>query len=162
MKKMCSLMIVEDSDEDFEVICWALQKSGFTHPVIRAARAEEALSRLIPELPVADSINPYPCLVLLDLNLPGMNGLQLLEVLRHRQPPLSVPIVVMSTSCNPLDIEGSYRLGAAGYILKPFKLELYLEKIRELTHYWFNTVTLPEELANSLNLPDQPTFLTQP
>ena len=49
----------------------------------------------------------------------------------------------MSTSCNPLDIEGSYRLGAAGYILKPFKLELYLEKIRELTHYWFNTVTLP-------------------
>lgn len=143
MKKMRSLMIVEDSDEDFEVICWALQKSGFTYPVIRSARAEEALMHLITELSQAERLNPYPCLVLLDLNLPGMNGLQLLEALGQRQPPLPVPIVVMSTSNNPVDIVASYRLGAAGYILKPFKLELYLEKIRELTHYWFNTVTLP-------------------
>ena len=145
MKRIRPLMIVEDSDEDFEVICWALQKTGFTHPAIRTERAEEALSRLFPGLPQADRIDQLPCLVLLDLNLPGMNGLQMLEELRQMKQPPSIPIVVMSTSNNPLDIAACYSFGAAGFILKPFKLEQYLEKVSELTHYWFNTVMLPEE-----------------
>ena len=144
MKKMHPLMIVEDSDEDFEVFCWALKKTGFTHPVIRAESAEEALTHLFPELPQADRIDPLPCLVLMDLNLPGMNGLQLLEKLRKMKQTLSIPVVVMSTSNNPLDIEASYCFGAAGYIVKPFKLEEYIEKVKALTHYWFNTVRLSE------------------
>ncbi len=144
MKKMRPLMIVEDSDEDFEVICWALQKTGFTRPVIRSKRAEEALSRLFPEFLKVDGVEPLPCLVLLDLNLPGMNGLQMLEELRQIKQSLSIPIVVMSTSNNPLDIAACYSFGAAGYIIKPFKLDQYIEKVRELMHYWFNTVILPE------------------
>ncbi len=145
IKKMRPLMIVEDSDEDFEVICWALQKTGFAHPVIRSERAEEALSRLFPGMSQLDRIDPLPCLMLLDLNLPGMNGLQMLEELQQMKQKLSTPIVILSTSDNPLDIAACYRFGAAGYIVKPFKLEQYIEKIRDLTRYWFNTITLPEE-----------------
>ena len=146
MKKMRPLMIVEDSDEDFEIICWALQKTGFTHPVIRAERAEEAVSRLFPVLPRSERVDQLPCLVLLDLNLPGMNGLEMLEKLRQMKQPLSIPIVVMSTSNNPFDIVACYSFGVAGYILKPFKLEQYIATVRELSHYWFNTVMLPEEI----------------
>jgi CheY-like chemotaxis protein len=145
MKKMRPLMIVEDSDEDFEVIYWALQKTGCAHPIIRTERAEEALSRLFPGLPQIDRIDQLPCLMLLDLNLPGMNGLQMLKELRQMQQPLSIPIVVMSTSSNPVDIAACYNFGVAGYILKPFKLDQYIEKVKDLTHYWFNTVILPEE-----------------
>ena len=145
MEKLPPLLIVEDSDEDFEVICWALHKIGFTHPILRDERAETALSRLFPSLPQAYSAEPLPCLVMMDLNMPGMNGLQLLEAISQRQPKLSIPIVVMSTSTNPLDISASYGFGAAGYIIKPFNLEEYLETIRALTHYWFNTVKLPEK-----------------
>ena len=141
---MRPLMIVEDSDEDFEVFCWALQKTGFTRPVIRAESAEVALTHLFPELLQADRIDPLPCLVLMDLNLPGVNGLQLLEQLSKMKQLLSNPVVIMSTSNNPLDIEACYCFGAAGYITKPFKLEDYIEKVRALTHYWFNTVMLPE------------------
>lgn len=142
MEKLPPLLIVEDSDEDFEVMCWALQKIGFTHPILRAERAETALLQLFPKLPQANT--PLPCLVLMDLNLPGMNGLEFLKELSQKQPKLSIPMVVMSTSTNPLDISASYGFGAAGYIIKPFKLEEYLETIRVLNLYWFNTVILPE------------------
>lgn len=144
LKKMSPLLIVEDSDEDYEVLCWALHKTGFTHPIIRAACAEEALSRLFPGLPQLGGIDESPCMVLLDFNLPGINGLQMLKEIRQTKPLLAIPIVVMSTSNNPLDVEACYRFGAAGYILKPFKLEEYLEKIRGLEDYWFNTALLPE------------------
>ena len=145
MEKLPPLLIVEDSDEDFEVMCWALQKIGFTHPILRAERAETALLHLFPKQPVATIPKPLPCLVLMDLNMPGMNGLEFLEEVSQRQPKLAIPIVVMSTSTNPLDISACYGFGAAGYIIKPFKLEEYMETIRALTLYWFNTVKLPEK-----------------
>ena len=144
MEQLSPLLIVEDSDEDFEVICWALQKTGFTRPILRAERAETALSVLLPNLTQTHWTDPLPCLVLMDLNLPGMTGLQLLKDLRQMQQPLPIPIVVISTSNNPLDITACYGFGAAGYIIKPFKLEEYLETVKTLTHYWFNTVKLPE------------------
>ena len=86
-----------------------------------------------------------PCLVLLDLNLPGMNGLQLLEELRSVEQPPTIPVVILSTSKNPRDLAACYRLGAAGYLCKPLSLELYTSKMLKLTQYWFDAVTLPEE-----------------
>ena len=80
MEQLSPLLIVEDSDEDFEVICWALQKTGFTRPILRAERAETALSVLLPNLTQTHWTDPLPCLVLMDLNLPGMTGLQLQKV----------------------------------------------------------------------------------
>ena len=88
-----------------------------------------------------------PCLVLLDLNLPGMDGRQFLERLRARENPPAVPVVVLSTSSNPVDVEASYRLGAAGYLNKPLTLELLVEHMQALSTYWFEVVLLPEEPA---------------
>jgi CheY-like chemotaxis protein len=139
------LLIVEDSDEDFEVTCWALEQAGFAGPITRAIRAEEALGRLCPMPRQPDWAARQPCLVLLDLNLPGMNGKQLLEEFRRIEQPLAVPIVILSTSSNPRDVAACYRLGAAGYLCKPLSLDLYVEKMRGLTRYWFDAMTLPEE-----------------
>jgi DNA-binding response OmpR family regulator len=143
MNEIRQLLIVEDSDEDFEVTCWALRKVGLALPIIRCARAEEALVYLCP--PKAHPSGNMPCLVLLDLNLPGMNGLQLLGELHHGELQPTVPIVILSTSKNPRDIAATYRLGAAGYICKPLSLDRFVEKMRGLTSYWFNAVTLPDE-----------------
>jgi CheY-like chemotaxis protein len=145
MKNLRPLLIVEDSDEDFEVTCWALQQVGLTRPIIRCARAEEALLRLCPVAREPDWAARLPCLVLLDLNLPGTNGRQFLEALRRSQTPPAIPIVVLSTSNNPRDVAACYRLGVAGYLCKPLSLDEYVEKMRGLTRYWFDAITLPEE-----------------
>ena len=145
MKEHRRLLIVEDSDEDFEVTCWALRKAGLALPVIRCTRAEEALPYLCPTPPRPHPSCNMPCLVLLDLNLQGMTGLQLLEGLRRGEPPPPVPIVILSTSKNPRDIAATYRLGASGYICKPLSLDRFVEKMRALSGYWFDAVTLPDE-----------------
>ncbi|MEI6707294.1 MAG: response regulator [Methylococcales bacterium] len=144
MKIKRPLLIIEDSDEDFEVTCWALNKIGFTHPIVRATRAEEILLHLRSGTTPADWNDLLPCLVLLDLNLPRMNGLQFLKEFRAIESPPAIPIVVVSTSNNPSDVSTSYSLGAAGYICKPLSLDCYVENLRDLTHYWFDVATLPE------------------
>lgn len=145
MKENRPLLIVEDSDEDFEVTCWALQQAGFKGSIARAVRAEDALLRFrqLPRHP--DWPARQPRLVLLDLNLPGMNGKQLLEELRKTEPAPAIPIVILSTSNNPRDVAACYSLGAAGYLCKPLSLDLYVEKMRGLTRYWFDAMTLPDE-----------------
>lgn len=142
------ILIVEDSDEDFEATTWALHKVGLTHPIDRCISARDALQRLSPEKRANDPNSmSLPCLVLLDLNLPGMDGRQFLERIRAQENPPAVPVVVLSTSINPLDVEASYRLGAAGYLNKPLKLELLVESMRTLSAYWFGLVLLPEDRA---------------
>jgi CheY-like chemotaxis protein len=94
MSEKRPLMIVEDSDEDFEVTCWALQQAGFDRPILRVVRAEEALRQLCPPLPQPDWDARRPCLVLLDLNLPGMNGQHLLQELRRAEQPPPVPVEI--------------------------------------------------------------------
>ena len=138
------ILIIEDSDEDFEVTCWALRQAGFTRPITRAVRAEDALLHLCPMSPRPDWTSKLPCLVLLDLNLPGMNGQQFLQELRQAGRSPSIPVVILSTSKNPRDIADCYRLGAAGYICKPMSLQLFIEKMRRLIEYWFESVTLAE------------------
>lgn len=147
--KRCPLLIVEDSDEDYEVTCWALEKAGFEGPIIRYVRAEEALPRLCPEVrPYPGDADPLPCLVLLDLNLPGMNGMDLLEDLRRGERSPAVPIVILSTSNNPRDVAACYRLGAAGYLCKPLAMERYVEMLRGLLGYWLDAVTLPDRVPS--------------
>lgn len=143
MEANSPILIVEDSDEDFEVVCWALQHAEVSRSVLRATRAEEALLRLnlAPSSPGHRS--PLPCLVLLDLNLPGTNGRELLATIKQSDEAGLVPVVVLSTSNNPRDIQACYRLGASGYICKPLQLAVFADKIRHLSQYWFDTVTLP-------------------
>ena len=138
------ILIIEDSDEDFEVICWALQKSGVLQPIIRASRYEEALSQLNLLEVAAVVPDIRPCLVLLDLNLPGMNGRELLARLQASSFAGLTPVVTLTTSNNPRDVEACYRLGASGYICKPLQLEAFAEKIKNLANYWFSTVEQPE------------------
>ena len=140
------ILIVEDSDEDFEATAWALLKAGVTRPIDRCKSAQEALNRLgLRKTVNTPDPAPMPCLLLLDLNLPGMDGRQFLRQLRAQENPPAVPVVVLSTSINPLDVTACYRLGAAGYLNKPLTLESLVECMRSLSLYWFGTVLLPEE-----------------
>jgi CheY-like chemotaxis protein len=142
MTKSNPILIIEDSDEDFEIACWAIRQTGNTSPIERASRAEEVLARFSLN---ETNIALPPALILLDLNLPGTNGREILSQLRQSEDFCFIPIVIVTTSTNPRDIEACYRLGASGYIGKPLQLEKFLVKIEGLINYWFSTVTLPLE-----------------
>ena len=137
------LLIIEDSDEDFEITCWALAKANLHCPIERSSKAEEVLLSLSARASQVDCDPPLPKLILLDLNLPSMGGQQFLEKLKLIEHIPIIPVVVLSTSNNPRDIENAYRLGAQGYICKPLSLEVYVKKMQALVNYWFDAVEVP-------------------
>ena len=146
MAKNSPILIVEDSDEDFEVTCWAFSRSGPEVPIVRTLRAEDAIDCLGLSREGRQSENDvHPCLVLLDLNLPGLSGRELLHRIKESATCRSIPVVILSTSKNPRDIEACYRLGASGYLCKPLQLDRYAELIQGLKNYWFDTVIRPQE-----------------
>jgi two-component system response regulator len=136
-----AIVIIEDSDEDYEVTVWALRRAGVTNPVYRCANAA-AITELLtdPSNWPAALVEPYPLLVLLDLNLPGADGRETLLKLRNHRVWQAVPVIVVSTSGRSVDVSRCYRLGAAGYILKPVDLDAFAAAIKNLVAYWLRTV----------------------
>lgn len=135
---MAAMLIVEDSDEDFAAIVRALERAGAAVDVMRATDGDDALERLHES-----SGTPAPAVVLLDLNLPGTDGREVLDEVKATERLRQVPIVVFSASSNPKTIAECYRRGASGYLVKPFDIGRLENLIAALKQYWLDAVTLP-------------------
>ncbi|GAB5521002.1 MAG: response regulator [Rhodothermales bacterium] len=135
MSRKDTIIVAEDNDLDFDEICEALQRMDAPYPVARATTGEACID-LLDTLPTA------PTLVLLDLNLPGMDGREVLENLRqHRSEAL--PVVVFTTSTNPTDISACYERGANSYHLKPLEVPAFRETVQTIVRYWMEEAVLP-------------------
>ncbi|HLG77009.1 MAG TPA: response regulator [Ktedonobacteraceae bacterium] len=140
------ILIVEDSDEDFEVIRWALQKLSITIPLVRCEDGEDALDFLYHRDAYADVAQaPRPALILLDLDLTITNGHEVLTIIKQDKDLKMIPVIVWTISTDPRDIEISFREGANSYILKPMTIEKLLEAVEMLNRYWFGVVALPKQ-----------------
>jgi CheY-like chemotaxis protein len=138
------IVVIEDSDEDFEVMLWAWRQAGVANPVHRCADAA-AIVDLVAEngYGQAGLSGPYPALVLLDLNLPGTDWRETLGALRSKPWWRPVPVVVVSTSGQPATVSACYSLGASGYLTKPLDLDGFAASIARVAAYWLGTVVLP-------------------
>ena len=138
------IIIIEDSDEDYEVTVWALRQAGVVNPVYRCADSA-AIADLLAKRSLWPSAltGSYPLLVLLDLNLPGMDGREILGNMRRHPFWQSVPVVVVSTSRYAPDVSACYRAGAAGYLQKSLDLDSFAVAIQQLSNYWLRTVVPP-------------------
>lgn len=87
----------------------------------------------------------WPDLVLLDLNMPGRHGAEILAEIRNDRRLSGLPVVILSTSDAAADITECYRLGASGYIVKPRDYQGWISNMRSVVQYWFHTVRLPEK-----------------
>ncbi|MGE3539618.1 MAG: response regulator [Candidatus Tectimicrobiota bacterium] len=139
-----SILLVEDSDEDYEASVRALRDTAATVALPRCTRGEEALEYLqgqgrfaVPGQP------PRPALILLDLNLPGMDGRELLTAIKGNEQLKSIPVVIMTTSHNPHDVDWCYRHGANSYQVKALGYEQFKEAMRLLVEYWLRVCLLP-------------------
>ncbi|MEY4195702.1 MAG: hypothetical protein RLZZ226_2070 [Pseudomonadota bacterium] len=134
-----SILIVEDSDVDYDLICWGLRQNGWEETIVRGNSAEEALAIL------TDPDNPHrlhsgvPALILLDIKMPGMGGFGFLRALKQVSPPPEVPVIILSSSSNPADITVSYQLGATGYVHKPASLPEYAAKMGDVLKLCFES-----------------------
>jgi two-component system response regulator len=131
------ILLVEDNPDDEELTLMAIKQSRVLCEVVVTRDGEEALDYLFGTGKFAGpgpSHQPY--LVLLDLNLPKVGGLEVLERLRADPRTQCVPVVVLTSSSEGKDIQASYRLGANSYVRKPVQFERFTTALQQLAQYW--------------------------
>ena len=138
------ILLVEDSPEDFETTERAFRRSGLKNPIFRCADGDEALEFLHRRGRYAEPNKaPRPGVILLDLNLPGTDGREVLSEIKNDPNLKQIPVIVLTTSKDERDIEVCYRCGANSYIQKPVDLDGFMKAIERLKDYWFEVVILP-------------------
>lgn len=139
-------VLLVDDDESDRLTFQRLLKSEAIDVDLRVATdGQEALTLVHP-----DACNRHwgpPDLILLDLNMAGMDGLTTLKILKSSELTRAIPVVVLTTSSNSRDVEASYALGANSYIVKPTTLSDFIKVIRGLKNYWADLVTTPDRVA---------------
>lgn len=131
------ILIVEDNPDDLELVLHSLRKGGLANQVEVARDGEQALDFLFCRGPYAHRsiVNP-PRLVLLDLKLPKVNGLQVLEQLKGNPATKAIPVAILTASGEEHDLVKSYRLGVNSYILKPVDFEQFCAAVKQATLFW--------------------------
>jgi chemotaxis family two-component system response regulator Rcp1 len=137
------ILMVEDSPSDTQLAIEALQEAKISNRLSRVEDGVEALQFLRRQAPYQDA--PRPDLILLDLNLPRMDGRQLLEEIKQDPDLRIIPVVVLTTSRSEQDVLRSYELHANCYITKPVDFTQFMHVVKSIEHFWLTVVTLPKE-----------------
>jgi len=134
------ILLVDDNPADLELARYAFEEAGVPPDHIDVTRdGEEALAYLRRQGPYAGRTTPNPTLVLLDVNMPRLNGLETLQRLKADPALQTLPVVMLTTSSHAEDMERSYRHGANAYVVKPVDLAAFLEVARTLRAFWMHT-----------------------
>lgn len=139
-----NILIVEDCPDDFKAIQGSLLNNWLSLKISHCESGDEALS-LIENLDKTDTLDRIEFdLILLDLNLPGASGKEVLEELKSNPNLRHIPIFILSTSDSYIDVEDCYRLGANGYLKKPILLHEFGDLMSKIKDFWFKTNVLPK------------------
>ena len=134
------ILLVEDSVADAKLFAIALDEAGSTSDVMRAEDGDDALRKLTA---IVQGDIPRPDVVVLDINLPRVNGIDVLRRIKGDPELRTMPVVVFSTSRADVDIAAAYACGASSYVVKPVDLHRFMDVVRSIESYWTATVRLP-------------------
>lgn len=138
------ILVVEDSPEDFEATSRAFRRAGLRNPMLHCTTGDEALDFLHRRGRYEDARHsPRPGVILLDLNLPGTDGREVLQEIKRSDDLAAIPVIVLTTSSDSRDVDACYQAGASSYIQKPVDLDGFMRAIQRLHDYWFEVVVLP-------------------
>jgi two-component system response regulator len=138
------ILVVEDNPEDYETTRRAFAKAGMVNNIHHCADGDEALDYLFRRGTFADPADsPRPGMILLDLNLPGTDGREVLARIKADDDLRRVPVIVLTTSTDERDVQECYRCGANSYMQKPVDLEGFMAAVQRLADFWIGVVILP-------------------
>lgn len=135
------ILIAEDDADDRYLMKTALAETGITEEVKYVENGVEVINYLESIIEENGETN-YPKFILLDLNMPKMDGREVLKMVKSNAVYRKIPIIVFSTTKNQLEVKRCYDLGANTYIVKPVSYDTLVATIREICTYWFDTATL--------------------
>ena len=129
MSNLLDVLLIEDDTIEIMKLNRTISSLNLNHNIIEANNGEEALS-------ILKEGNSLPDIILLDLNMPKINGIEFLKILKSHPNLKYLPTIILTTSNNRKDLLECYKIGIAGYVLKPLKYEEYVSKIEKLLSYW--------------------------
>jgi two-component system response regulator len=129
MKTLANIILVEDNPDDERLAIRALRQGNLINEILVARNGEEAINMIL-------NADPLPCVVLLDLKLPKIDGLEVLRRIRAEPHTRLLPVVVLTSSSEDRDIVESYSLGANSYVRKPVEFDRFTEAVKQLGLYW--------------------------
>jgi len=149
LSKSQSILMVEDSEDDYEATMRAFKKVSLHNPIVWCRSGRDALDLLKREGAHRNTKNgAYPGLILLDLNMPGLDGRKTLRLIKEDNKLKKIPVIILTTSTDERDVQDCYQMGANTYVQKPVSFEGLIEAIKRLKAYWFEIALLPKEAAD--------------
>ena len=147
--RLAVILIVEDNEDDVELMRISFAKSKLKVDLHHAGDGEECMAFLRKEGKFAGA--PTPDLILLDLNMPRMDGREVLTEMSRDQHFCHVPVVILTTSAADSEILSMYKLRCSSYIIKPVDFEKFQRVVQAITDYWFEVVVLPSDYRGTGN-----------
>ncbi len=135
------ILIVEDSDDDFDTIQTMVREACLGNELHRASTGDDCLLLLR-----GGGLQPIrPAFILMDLNIPGLDGREALKDIKEDPRLRTLPVIVFTSSSNPTDLAFCYEAGANAYHVKPLRFEDHLDVLRQVFAYWLETVSRPDD-----------------
>jgi CheY-like chemotaxis protein len=136
-RELATILLVEDESTDATLVQRAFAKAKVMNPIVHLKNGDDALGYLAGVGKYSDRVqHPLPALILLDLKMPGMTGLQLLQWMRTNREVRRVPVVVLTTDEAPSTINAAYELGANSYLVKPGDPDEVMRLVATVQRYW--------------------------
>lgn len=145
-RRLLAILMVEDNPMDAELTLRALRKHKVSNPISVARDGEEALDYIYQRGRFAADA-PIPALILLDIRLPKVDGIEVLREIKDHPVYRTVPVVMLTTSQEEVDVRTAYELGANSYIVKPVDFDKFLEVVGRIDLYWLLTNLPPVAAA---------------
>ena len=139
------ILLAEDDPKDAQLTIRALAESKAPRNVVLARDGAEALEYLQGQRTPADGIDAPPCVVLLDLKMPKLNGLEVLREIKNNKRLRTIPVVMLTSSRQERDVAQSYQLGANAYVVKPVSFAEFRAALRDVGSFWAVLNELPPQ-----------------
>ncbi|VXC14434.1 Two-component system response regulator [Luteimonas sp. 9C] len=136
MSEIRTILLAEDSPHDAEMAIDALREAHLANPIVHVEDGVEALDYLLQRGKYADRAPGDPAVLLLDIKMPRMDGLEVLKQLREHETLKRMPVVILSSSREESDLARSWDLGVNAYVVKPVDVDQFFEAVRTLGKFW--------------------------
>jgi two-component system, response regulator len=136
IKSTLSILLVEDNPGDVELTLFSLKKNNISNPVVVIRDGQEAMDYIFFQGKYSNSTHPAPGLILLDLRLPGVDGIEILKKIKKTDGVKRIPVVVLTSSKEERDVIESSKLGVNSYIRKPVDFDQFVEAVKNIGLYW--------------------------